>query len=153
MKHLKTYKLFDNSNSDLLSVAKDTFLELEDEYYHVSISMFPHGVNAFIIDVSKSESFRWYDVNYYFETHNEKLSKLYCRESHVELDEKLFNDEYRQMLLDAGKYILYVYLKPDDETRLEIIFNEYNDFKHWINGLEEVLNNKQTKDIIKKKLI
>jgi hypothetical protein len=91
-----------------------------------------------------------YDINHYFETHCEKLSKLYCRERHVELDEKLFNDEYRQMLLDSGKFILYVYLKPDDETRLEIIFNEYNDFKHWINGLEEFLNNKQTKDIIKK---
>lgn len=80
MKHLKSYKvfetkIFDNSNSDLLSVAKDTFLELEDEYYHVSISMFPHGVNAFIIDVSKSESFRWYDVNYYFDITDEYIKE------------------------------------------------------------------------------
>ena len=84
MKHLKTYKIFDNSNSDLLSVAKDTFLELEDEGYNVirkiHTSMFPGGSNMFIIEVNKNKTFRWYDVNYYFDIMDE-----YIRENNSDL--------------------------------------------------------------------
>jgi hypothetical protein len=48
---------------------------------------------------------------------------------------------------------MYVYLKPEEETRLELIFGEYEDFKHWINGMEELMRNKEVKEIIKSKIV
>jgi hypothetical protein len=93
------------------------------------------------------------DVNRYIESHTDKLIKLYNRNDPTEIDERLFLEEYRQLLMESSKYMMYIYLKPDDETRIELIFTDYSDFKHWINGMESILNNKEVKDVIRKKMI
>ena len=66
MKHLKTYKLFENvSNSDLALDVKDMLLELEDSGYQVDISMRPSGVDMFCVEISNDRLFQWSDVKEY----------------------------------------------------------------------------------------
>jgi hypothetical protein len=94
------------------------------------------------------------DISKYLEINVDKLIKLYYKSfknETIQIDENLLNEEYRQLLLNCNKFIMYIYLKPDDETRIEIICENYEDFKHWRNGIEELLNNKQVKDVIKRK--
>lgn len=76
------------------------------------------------------------------------------KSSSYDFDEKILNKEYRNLLIEANKYLLYVYLKPDEDTKIELLFEAYDDFKVWINGLEEVINNsKAVCEIIKHFLI
>ena len=67
MKHLKTYKLFENiSNSDLELDVKDMLLELEDLGYYVNVDMRPQGVEMFCAEISNDNLFQWSDVKEYF---------------------------------------------------------------------------------------
>jgi ribonucleotide reductase alpha subunit len=97
-----------------------------------------------------------FDINKYLENNVDQLIKLYNKSFKYEtihIDEKLLNNIHRQLLLNCNKFILYIYLKPDEETRIEIIFENYEDFKHWINGIEELMTNKEIMDIMKKRYI
>ena len=58
------------------------------------------------------------------------------------IDENIFNEKYREALLINKQYIIKIFLKPDDEdTKIEILFQTRNDFKNWINGLDELVSN------------
>ena len=47
--------------------------------------------------------------------------------------------------------MINVYLKPDEDTKIEILFQSRNDFKNWINGLDELISNfSKIKQIINK---
>ena len=95
------------------------------------------------------------DANKYIEKNLGKLVKMYhfgINSELAEIDEKLFDEEYRILLLNSNKFMLYIYLKPDEETRIELIFNDYEEFKHWLNGMENILKNKEIKEFIKKKI-
>ena len=67
------------------------------------------------------------------------------------IDEKIFDEKYREALLLNKQYMINVYLKPNEDTKIEILFQTRNDFKNWINGLDELISN-YTKiiEIIKK---
>ena len=62
-------------------------------------------------------------------------------ENNTFFDEKIYNKDYREALLTNKKYMISIYLKPDEDTKIEIIFESRNDFKNWINGLDEFLHN------------
>ena len=65
------------------------------------------------------------------------------------IDEKIFNEKYREALLINKEYMINIYLKPDEDTKIEILFQARNDFKNWINGLDELVSNySKIKDII-----
>ena len=67
------------------------------------------------------------------------------------IDEKIFNEKYREALLMNKKYMINIYLKPDEDTKIEILFQTRNDFKNWINGLDELVSNySKIKNIINK---
>ena len=57
------------------------------------------------------------------------------------LDENIFNEKYREALLLNKQYMINIYLKPDEDTKIEILFQTRNDFKNWINGLDELVSN------------
>lgn len=82
-----------------------------------------------------------------------KVIELYNKgnkSSNYDIDEKILNKQYRDLLIEANCYMLYAYLKPDEDTKIEMIFDSYDDFKAWINGFEEVINNsKAVCEIIK----
>ena len=67
------------------------------------------------------------------------------------IDEKIFDEKYREALLLNKQYMINIYLKPNEDTKIEILFQTRNDFKNWINGLDELISNyPKIKDIIKK---
>ena len=85
-------------------------------------------------------------VNKYIAMNSDKLIKLYnkgVKNNEINVEDCLYNEEYRQLMLKANYYMLYIYLK--EEIRLEIIFKNYEDFKYWINGLEELIKKKRFK--------
>jgi hypothetical protein len=57
------------------------------------------------------------------------------------IDENIFNEKYREALLLNKQYMINIYLKPDEDTKIEILFQTRNDFKKWINGLDELVSN------------
>ena len=57
------------------------------------------------------------------------------------IDENIFNEKYREALLLNKQYMINIYLKPDEDTKIEILFQTRNDFKNWINGLDELVSN------------
>ena len=59
------------------------------------------------------------------------------------IDEKIFDEKYRETLLINKQYMINIYLKPDEDTKIEILFQTRNDFKYWINGLDELVSNYQ----------
>ena len=67
------------------------------------------------------------------------------------IDENIFNEKYREALLLNKQYMINIYLKPDEDTKIEILFQTRNDFKNWINGLDELVSNfTKIKQIINK---
>ena len=65
------------------------------------------------------------------------------------VDEKIFDEKYREALLINKQYMINIYLKPEEDTKIEILFRTRNDFKNWINGLDELVSNyRKIKDII-----
>ena len=59
------------------------------------------------------------------------------------IDEKIFDEKYRETLLINKQYMINIYLKPDEDTKIEVLFQTRNDFKYWINGLDELVSNYQ----------
>ena len=67
------------------------------------------------------------------------------------IDENIFNEKYREALLLNKQYMINIYLKPDEDTKIEILFQTRNDFKNWINGLDDLVSNfTKIKQIINK---
>ena len=54
---------------------------------------------------------------------------------------KIFDEKYRETLLINKQYMINIYLKPDEDTKIEVLFQTRNDFKYWINGLDELVSN------------
>jgi hypothetical protein len=82
-----------------------------------------------------------------------KGSEKYKRLFNATIDINLFDEEYRDGLLKSNVFMVYIYLKED--ARLELIFDDYGDYKHWINGLEEIRTKAsgKTLEIIRKKIV
>lgn len=67
------------------------------------------------------------------------------------IDEKIFDENYREALLINKQYMINIYLKPDEDTKIELLFQSRNDFKIWINGLDDLITNySKIKEIISK---
>ena len=93
------------------------------------------------------------EINDYFIKNKNNIIKLYNQNNNNEFnfDDKIFNIEYRKSLLINNKYILFFYLKPDDNKKIEIIFENKNDFKNWILCLDSLIFNfSKTKLLIDK---
>ena len=80
--------------------------------------------------------------------------ELYTKNSNNDcfFDEKIYNREYRDALLINKKYMISIYLKPDENTKIEIILESRSDFKNWLNGLDEFIHNfNYIKELLKEK--
>ena len=98
-------------------------------------------------------------INEYFIKEKNNIIKLYLEnfgknkkisdknneadEINETVDEKIFDEKYRETLLINKQYMINIYLKPDEDTKIEILFQTRNDFKYWINGLDELVSNYQ----------
>ncbi len=89
-------------------------------------------------------------IENFCKTKNNNLTKdINFDEVNDIIDEKIFNEKYREALLINKQYMINIYLKPDEDTKIEILFQARNDFKNWINGLDELVSNySKIKDII-----
>ena len=94
------------------------------------------------------------DIDFYFNNNKRNIMELYTNnENNTFFDEKIYNKDYREALLTNKKYMISIYLKPDEDTKIEIIFECRNDFKNWINGLDEFLHNlNHIKKLLKDKI-
>ena len=94
------------------------------------------------------------DIDFYFNNNKRNIMELYTNnENNTFFDEKIYNKDYREALLTNKKYMISIYLKPDEDTKIEIIFESRNDFKNWINGLDEFLHNlNHIKKLLKDKI-
>jgi len=114
-------------------------------------------------------------INEYFLKEKNTIIKLYldnfCKNNNHKdmnfnkcdtIDENIFNEKYREALLLNKQYMINIYLKPDEDTKIEILFQTRNDFKNWINGLDELVSNytkikqiinKETNNILKNSCI
>ena len=121
MKHLKTYKLFENiSNSDLELDVKDMLLELEDLGYQVNVDMRPQGIDMFCAEISNDKLFQWSDVKEYF-----VRAKNYTCENGWELTK-----------IHLGFYGPHIKIKEF------INFGTYNYFLHYVTEPEFIERNK-----------
>ena len=67
---------------------------------------------------------------------------------------KILNIDYREALIQNKKYIFYLYLKPDEDTKIEVILDSSSDYKKWVNGLSTIISDYEyTKQIITKFLL
>ena len=86
-------------------------------------------------------------VKLYFENFgkNKKIKEKDINKDEIAeiIDEKIFDEKYREALLINKQYMINIYLKPDEDTKIEILFQTRNDFKNWINGLDELVSNYQ----------
>ena len=86
-------------------------------------------------------------IKLYLENYGKKKNKngkdINFNEINEIIDEKIFDDKYREALLINKQYMINIYLKPDEDTKIEILFQTRNDFKNWINGLDELVSNYQ----------
>ena len=86
-------------------------------------------------------------IKLYLENFGKKKNKngkdINFNEINEIIDEKIFDDKYREALLINKQYMINIYLKPDEDTKIEILFQTRNDFKNWINGLDELVSNFQ----------
>ena len=111
------------------------------------------------------------EINSYFENNKENIISLYKKDSlktssklnqtehnnnsaNKRFDLKLFDKEYRDSLIQSKMYLVYIYTKPNNSQKIEIIFDSISRFKQWINGLNALINDYAlTKDIIAQYLI
>ena len=98
-------------------------------------------------------------INEYFIKEKSNITKLYLEnfgknkkldglnensdEINNRIIDKIFDEKYREALLINKQYMINIYLKPDEDTKIEILFKTRNDFKNWINGLDELVSNYQ----------
>ena len=94
------------------------------------------------------------EIDKYFKSNEQSIMKLYKDGASQIFDTKILNSEYRDALLESKKYILYLYLKPDEDTKLELIFTSSREYKKWVNGLTQLISDPQyTKQVIDKYII
>lgn len=94
------------------------------------------------------------EIDKYFKSNEQSIMKLYKEGASQFFDTKILSSEYRDALLESKKYILYLYLKPDEDTKIEIIFTSSREYKKWVNGLTQLISNpKYTKQVIDKYII
>ena len=94
------------------------------------------------------------DIDLYFNNNKKNIMELYTKNSNNDcfFDEKIYNREYRDALLINKKYMISIYLKPDENTKIEIILESRSDFKNWLNGLDEFIHNfNYIKELLKEK--
>ena len=60
-------------------------------------------------------------------------------DSDIKFDNRLYSKDYRRMLFEDNNYIIYLNLLSEG-ARIEMIFLEYDIFKYWLNGLEDLIN-------------
>ena len=90
-----------------------------------------------------------YLENFCKSTNNDNNKEINFENMNDIIDEKIFDEKYREALLINKQYMINIYLKPDEDTKIEILFNARNDFKNWINGLDELISNySKIKEII-----
>ena len=111
------------------------------------------------------------EINAYFDNNKENIISLYKKDT-LKTSSKLnnndhpscttcsnfnlqlFNKEYRDALIQSKTYLVYIYIKPNNIQKVEIIFDSSTRFKQWINGLNALINDyTYTKDTIAKYLI
>lgn len=99
-------------------------------------------------------------INEYFIENKENIIKLYQEGSGLDnancstFDSKILNIDYREALIQNKKYIFYLYLKPDEDTKIEVILDSSSDYKKWVNGLSTIISDYEyTKQIITKFLL
>ena len=105
-------------------------------------------INEYFIK-EKSTIIKLYHEN--FEKNNKENNNIdmNLNEINENVDEKIFDEKYREALLINKQYMINIYLKPEEDTKIEILFRTRNDFKNWINGLDELVSNyRKIKDII-----
>ena len=105
-------------------------------------------INDYFIK-EKNTIIKLYIENFCKTKNNNSTKDINFDEVNDILDEKIFNEKYREALLINKEYMINIYLKPDEDTKIEILFQARNDFKNWINGLDELVSNySKIKDII-----
>ena len=62
-----------------------------------------------------------------------------CKDKEIKFDNRLYSKEFRREMLNNNNFIIYLNLLSEN-TRIEIMFLEYDDFKRWINGLQELVS-------------
>lgn len=115
------------------------------------------------------------EINAYFDNNKENIISLYkkdtlktssklnnhdhssntsCNTTTTNFNLNLFNKEYRNALIQSKTYLVYIYIKPNNVQKVEIIFDSSTRFKQWINGLNALINDyTYTKDTIAKYLL
>lgn len=78
----------------------------------------------------------------YIENNMHFLVNLYynnCKDKEIKFDNRLYSKQFRRELLDNKNFVVYLNLLSEN-TRIELMFLEYKDFKTWINGLQELIS-------------
>jgi len=156
--HFKKSSSIDRS----LSISPTSILRLEIPIFTKNL-IFLQKIYSNLNKKLKLDSTR--KINEYFIKEKDNIIKLYLEnfskntkyidkeinngEINEVIDEKIFDEKYREALLTNKQYMINIYLKPDEDTKIEILFQTRNDFKNWINGLDELVSNYQKiKEII-----
>ena len=90
-------------------------------------------------------------INEYFNKEKTNIMKTYMEKysKNEAIDQNMFNKDYREALLINKQYMIIIYLSPNENTKIEIIFQTRNDCKSWINGLDElVVNYRKIRELI-----
>ena len=105
-------------------------------------------INEYFIKEKKKIMYLYLE-NFYKSINNDNNKEINFENMNDIIDEKIFDEKYREALLINKQYMINIYLKPDEDTKIEILFNARNDFKNWINGLDELISNySKIKEII-----
>ena len=105
-------------------------------------------INEYFIK-EKSTIIKLYHENFEKNKKENNNIDMNLNEINENVDEKIFDEKYREALLINKQYMINIYLKPEEDTKIEILFQTRNDFKNWINGLDELVSNyRKIKDII-----
>ena len=97
-------------------------------------------INDYFIK-EKNTIIKLYNENFCKSKNNNINIDISFDEINDNIDEKIFDEKYREALLINKQYMMNIYLKPNEDTKIEILFQTRNDFKNWINGLDELISN------------
>ena len=107
-------------------------------------------INDYFIK-EKNTIIKLYNENFGKSKNNNINIDINFDEINDNIDEKIFDEKYREALLINKQYMMNIYLKPNEDTKIEILFQTRNDFKNWINGLDELITHfSQIKEIFNK---
>ena len=84
-------------------------------------------------------------IDEYFNNEKINIMQIYnVRYSKNEaINQKIFDKNYREALLLNKQYMINIYLNTNEDTKIEFLFQTRNDFKSWMNGLDELVVNYQ----------